>query len=153
MDDAVLIEGKASGDIRESLTGSRDEWPIAVVQDRYGGCYSGGAWLAISVADRLENGAYRVVRCLEGGPSDGDVEAREFWTDPPSWIAAGTTPDEAVKALLKKTRMQQDREALAELDRKIAEGTADLDAGRTRSIDEVRAAMRTRFGQEVTAAE
>jgi hypothetical protein len=78
-----------------------DHYPIAIIQDRYGGSYSGGAWLAISRSDQLENGAYRVVRCLEGGPHDGDVEAREFWANPPSWIAAGATPDEAIKKLPK----------------------------------------------------
>jgi hypothetical protein len=78
-----------------------DHYPIVIIQDRYGGCYSGGAWLAISRADQLENGAYRIVRCLEGGPHDGDVEAREFWENPPPWIAAGATPEEAIKKLPK----------------------------------------------------
>jgi hypothetical protein len=76
-------------------------YPFAVIQDRYGGSYSGGQWLAISCADHMENGAYRIVRCLEGGPQGGDVEAREFWTNPPSWIAVGATPDEAIRKLPK----------------------------------------------------
>jgi hypothetical protein len=45
-----------------------DHYPIAVIEDRYRGTYSRGMWLAISVADQMENGSYRVVRCLEGGP-------------------------------------------------------------------------------------
>jgi predicted RNase H-like HicB family nuclease len=74
-------------------------FPIAVIQDRYGGCYSGGAWLAIAAADHLENGAYRVVRCLEDGPHGDDGDAQVFWADPPSWVAIGKTPGEAMERL------------------------------------------------------
>ena len=130
----------------------RDLHPIMVLQDRYGGCYSGGRWLAIREADRLENGAYRVVRCLEGGPSDEDIEAREFWTNPPSWIAAGQTPDEAVAALIARSS-ERDGQVLADLDRKIAEGTDDLDAGRVHTADEVRAYLKARFSRDLDAAE
>jgi hypothetical protein len=78
---------------------SRSHYPIAVIEDRYGGAYSGGRWLAISCADHLENGAYRIVRCLEDGPHGQDIEAREFWESPPSWIAVGATPNEAIQNL------------------------------------------------------
>ena len=74
-------------------------FPIAVIQDRYSGCYSGGTWLAIAVADHPENGAYRVVRCLEDGPHGDDGDAQIFWADPPSWVASGETPDKAVERL------------------------------------------------------
>jgi hypothetical protein len=76
-----------------------DLYPVAVVEDRYGGTYSGGRWLAIAQADRLENGAYRIVRCLEDGPHGDDGDAMAFWSDPPGWIACGDTPDEAVRKL------------------------------------------------------
>jgi hypothetical protein len=76
-----------------------DDYPIAVIQDRYHGVYSGGEWLAISCADHLENGAYRIVRCLEDGPHGDDVEATSFWANPPSWIASGKTPEEAIRKL------------------------------------------------------
>jgi hypothetical protein len=66
-----------------------DTYPIAVIEDRYQGTYSNGKWLAISCADYLENGAYRVVRCLEDGPHGDDTEAQMFWSDPPHWIASG----------------------------------------------------------------
>ncbi|MCS6758847.1 MAG: hypothetical protein MO852_07295 [Candidatus Devosia euplotis] len=72
-----------------------------IMQDRYGGIYSGGEWLAVQQAKRLENGAYRVVRALEGAYDD-DVEAREFWKNPPTWIAVGNTLDQALAALQKK---------------------------------------------------
>lgn len=137
-----LLPGRLPGTMRDS----RDDRPVAVIEDRYGGTYSGGGWLAISVADHIENGAYRVVRCLEGGPSDSDVEAREFWESPPPWIAVGRSPNEAVEALRAKIRAQHGLEVLAELDQRIADGAADLAAGRLRSINEVRAAMRERFG-------
>ena len=135
-----------------SSTDTVDDWPIALVQDRYGGGYSGGAWLAISAADRLENGAYRIVRCLEAGPSDSDIEARAFWADPPSWIAAGASPDEAIQAL-RARKSGDDERYLAELDRKIAEGTADLDAGRVHTLEEVRLSLHERFGRGADAAE
>jgi hypothetical protein len=78
---------------------SRDHYPIAVIEDRYSGVYSGGKWLAISRAHYLENGAYRIVRCLESGPHGDDSDAMEFWAAPPSWIASGETPDEAIRKL------------------------------------------------------
>ncbi len=76
-------------------------FPIVVIEDRYNGTYSRGRWIAIACADKLENGAYRVVRVMEGGPHGSDPEAREFWDDPPEWVAVGNTPDEAVANLLK----------------------------------------------------
>ena len=77
----------------------RTQFPVAVIQDRYSGVYSGGEWLAINCADHLENGAYRIVRCLEGDPHGDDVEAMTFWKNPPDWIAAGRTPEEAIAKL------------------------------------------------------
>lgn len=76
-----------------------EHFPICVLEDRYGGVYSGGPWLAISRADHLENGAYRIVRCLEHGPHGDDSDAADFWADPPSWVAAGATPEEAIRKL------------------------------------------------------
>jgi hypothetical protein len=80
------------------------DYPIAVVQDRYGGTYSGGEWLAISKADKLENGAFRIIRALEFGPHGDDGNAMDFWHEPPDWIAVGNTPDEAVANLRNKVR-------------------------------------------------
>lgn len=76
-----------------------DLYPIAVIEDRYRGVYSKGEWLAIGQSDRLEEGAYRVVRCLQDGPHGDDSEAALFWSDPPGWIASGRTPDEAIRNL------------------------------------------------------
>lgn len=83
----------------DEMSETFEHFPIVVVQDRYGGAYSRGKWLAISEADRLENGAYRIIRCLENGPHGDDSDAAEFWANPPTWIAVGQTPDEAVHKL------------------------------------------------------
>ncbi len=77
----------------------RDLHPITVVQDRYSGAYAGGEWPAIARSDKLENGAYRIVRCGENGPYGDDSEAGLFWSDPPAWIASGHLPDKAIKNL------------------------------------------------------
>lgn len=69
-------------------------YPIAVIEDRYGGTYSGGAWLAVANADENLPGI------LSGdGPHGGDGEAMVFWSAPPWWIAAGSDPNAAVAAL------------------------------------------------------
>ena len=41
--------------------------------------------------------------CLmsDDGPLGSDVDASMFWVDPPSWIAVGSTPDEALEKLRK----------------------------------------------------
>ena len=45
--------------------------PIAIIQDRYGGAYSGGAWLAVSQARLKHKGKRRaayVLRMENAGP-------------------------------------------------------------------------------------
>ena len=79
-----------------------NSFPVVIVEDRYGGTYSGGAWLAIANADERQDEMQRVSWILEFGPHGGDCEAAEFWGSPPHWIAAGMTPDEAVDALTRK---------------------------------------------------
>ena len=79
-----------------------ETYPIAIVQDRYTGVYSGGRWLAIACAtDLVDGGQTRVGFCLKSdhGPSASDVEAGSFWVAPPSWIAVGDTPEEALANL------------------------------------------------------
>jgi hypothetical protein len=78
-------------------------YPVVVIQDRYGGVYSKGEWLAISEADRRDDQRYaRAMEMLEGGPSGSDTDAMAFWMSPPDWIAVGPTPDEAVRKLVEK---------------------------------------------------
>ena len=71
-------------------------WPVVVIQDRYGGTYSRGLWLALQNADE------RRMRDVFDGPHGDDCDAMEFWMEPPAWIAVGPTPNEAIKALLAK---------------------------------------------------
>ena len=79
-------------------------YPVVVLQDRYSGVYSGGGSLAIACAtDLTEDATTRADFCLmsDDGPSGSDVEASMFWVDPPSGIAVGDTPDEAIEKLRK----------------------------------------------------
>lgn len=78
-------------------------YPIAIIEDRYTGAYSGGKWLAISEADTAHGGYLsRASLCLEEGPHGDDGEAMDFWRDPPPWVAVGNTPDQALRALQSK---------------------------------------------------
>lgn len=83
--------------------------PIAVVEDRYSGTYSGGRWLAIAAADAFENGLIRVAFCVEdgAGPSGQDGDARDFWSEPPAWIAVGDTAEAAIEALRKRVLSEE----------------------------------------------
>ena len=88
--------------------------PIVVVEDRYGGVYSGGAWIAIADAlqpaldlDAFDPGIkYRKPTrsdfVLNDGPSSEDPQAMKFWSMAPDWIAVGDSPDAAVRNLLDK---------------------------------------------------
>lgn len=83
-------------------------YPVVILQDRYSGAYSGGAWLAIAEASEIYEGMTRAAYCLSDdvpGPSADDSGTLEFWSDaPPDWIAPGNTPDEALAALLAKRK-------------------------------------------------
>lgn len=82
-----------------------DTHPIAIVEDRYGGTYSGGAWIAIAradspcslVVDALTTRAGYIV--THSDAFGDDASAMGFWADPPEWVAAGDTPQEAVANL------------------------------------------------------
>lgn len=88
-----------------------NHYPIAIVEDRYGGCYSGGNWLAISTADAEFRSTQRITYVLNYGPSDTDIPAMDFWRDPPEWIAVGETPNAARDALLSGVRPEPFRRA------------------------------------------
>lgn len=73
-------------------------FPIAIIEDRYGGTYSHGPWLAVACADTPIDGSRSESRAqfiLNEGPNGGDTDAMTFWFAPPDWIAVGHTPDEA----------------------------------------------------------
>lgn len=70
-----------------------DCYPVAILQDRYGGTYLGGDWLALAKdsASRRE--------AVEGMYGD-DCEAANFVV--PEWAAVGNTPNEALANLYRK---------------------------------------------------
>jgi hypothetical protein len=70
-------------------------FPIAVIEDRYMGSYSKGEWIAVACWD---DHAMDIL----AGPHGDDIPAMIFWEDPPKWIAAGATPDEAIASLRAK---------------------------------------------------
>jgi hypothetical protein len=71
-------------------------YPVRIYQDRYGGSYSGGAWIAIDMKR-----AALEISAIEEGILGSDVEVREFWFSvrDADWIAVGPTPDSALAAL------------------------------------------------------
>ena len=78
-------------------------YPVAIIQDRYSGAYSGGLWLAVAGADALTgHGQMRALYVLTDGPHGDDCDAMMFWQEPPEWIAVGATPDDALQALRAK---------------------------------------------------
>lgn len=78
-------------------------FPVVLAQDRYFGLYSGGLWLAIARADtpfgEIDPDPTRIMFCLDEGPNGTDEEAVAFWKKPPTWIAAGDTPQAALEKL------------------------------------------------------
>jgi hypothetical protein len=85
-----------------SSTVPLDLHPIVVVQDRYQGVYSGGAWLAIAQADRPLKDTTRVAWVMVDGPGGGDAWASDFWRDAPSWIASANSADDAIGRLIRR---------------------------------------------------
>lgn len=78
-------------------------YPVAIFEDRYGGCYSHGKWIAVASIDAHPEVMVMVRRCL--GPWGDDSEAADYWwgeEEERTWLAAGDTPDEALKALQEK---------------------------------------------------
>jgi len=74
-------------------------WPIRIYQDRYGGSYSGGGWVAVHMDNKTME-----ISDIENGILGGDVEVREFWITvaDANWIAVGQTPNDALAALQAK---------------------------------------------------
>jgi len=77
-------------------------FPIILVEDRYSGTCSQGAWLAVAQADKLagdRSWADCVLDAGAVGPHGDDLQAAAFWSDPPDWIAVGNSPEEAIDRL------------------------------------------------------
>ncbi len=66
------------------------EWPVTILADRYGGTYSGGAFLAFPV----------MYQEVPEGAMGGDIECHEFFLDADRrTYGTGRTPDEALADL------------------------------------------------------
>jgi hypothetical protein len=79
-------------------------YPLIVLWDRCSGTYSGGDWVAVANADEAYGlFSNRVTWLIEGnGAFGGDIEAAEFWSQPPEWVASGETPEVAIANLASK---------------------------------------------------
>jgi hypothetical protein len=76
-----------------SMTDIAYDKDIGIVAGRYNGW---GNWYAIlEITTRLKD--------LDlDGPWGGDIDAYEFYANPPIWAAHGDTPNEALAALMEK---------------------------------------------------
>lgn len=72
-------------------------YPICVFEDRYSGCYSGGAWVAFPE----DIGSREELAPMESG----DCDAMSFHL--PDWCAVGDTPNDAVSNLYRKIGLQR----------------------------------------------
>jgi hypothetical protein len=67
-------------------------YPITICQDRYGGCYSDGQWLAFNLyPDEVPNEIY----------SD-DITCCSFWVNCELVVGKGNSPEEALNDLYNK---------------------------------------------------
>jgi hypothetical protein len=79
--------------------------PVVIVQDKYSGCYSSGTWIAVAGADTQCRLVVDAVTTRIGyflhhsGAFGSDTDAMLFWSNPPSWLAVGATPGEALSNL------------------------------------------------------
>lgn len=77
-------------------------YPVVILQDRYGGTYAGGPWIAVAESfDSAEEGPSHL-DLVRAGAFGSDREAAEFWDqhEAAPWIAVGATPNRALAALL-----------------------------------------------------
>ena len=77
-----------------------DIFPVTIINDRYGGCYSKGAFLAFNLEP------WDVPRGVSWG---GDVDCAEFWADeaPKYVIGKGNTPNEAYRDLVERIQTKE----------------------------------------------
>ncbi len=73
--------------------------PIMLLQDRYGGGYSGGQWIAIREANEMFETDSLAAWVVKNGPNGDDRDAAGFWSNPPDWIAVGASPEDAMTAV------------------------------------------------------
>jgi len=73
--------------------------PLQVVLDEYRGQYSGGDWVAYlgGELDGLDRDT-----AIHNGSQCNRKDARAFWAEPPWWAATASTPNKAVRKLLRQ---------------------------------------------------
>ena len=78
----------------------KDVYPVTIIVDRYGGCYSGGKYLAFNLEP------WDLPRSVSWG---GDVDCAEFWADeaPKYVIGKGNTPNEAYRDLVERIQTKE----------------------------------------------
>lgn len=83
-------------------------YPVAILQDRYNGVYSGGAWVAVADFERQnEEGGKTRLQFVSEWIYSGDPDAMEFGSNilpGLNYVAVGDTPDKALEALRGKVR-------------------------------------------------
>ena len=79
---------------------NKDFYPVTIIDDRYGGCYSGGKYLAFNLEP------WDVPRGVSWG---GDMDCAEFWTDEAYkyMVGKGDTPDEAYQDFVEKVQIEE----------------------------------------------
>lgn len=75
---------------------------ILMLEDRYGGVYSNGAWLGVIDADARHEDNSRGGFVVSDGPSGGDMIAAAFWDEAPEWIVAGRSPKHVMDLIAAK---------------------------------------------------
>lgn len=96
--DSVLtvLSGKTRTETGKKIEKEHDSapYPTTIVQDRYGGCYSGGAYTAW-LLEPWE---------VPGEIGCGDMICGDFWAENTLPCGKGSTPDEAEQDLIDKIR-------------------------------------------------
>lgn len=82
------------------MTKHIDLYPIGIVEDRYGGTYSGGKWVAIANVEL--HSIDELMNNIDPSPWGDDMSASDWGDVPPDWAAVGETPDEALQNLYAK---------------------------------------------------
>lgn len=82
-----------------------DVYPVVILQDRYSGAYSGGAWIAIYDWDApVGDGLRTRLGVVYDGAHGDDITAANWADSKPDWVAVGNTPDEALRNLEAKVK-------------------------------------------------
>lgn len=82
-----------------------DMYPVALLEDRYSGVYSGGAWVAVAAHTSHPDRLRQTIEGIYG--EDLTAGAFGFKLRTLDWIAVGNTPREAVDNLTRKLRSRR----------------------------------------------